>query len=66
MTFGDIWLTTDAVEKGMAREVTALMGERAPPVSMIQIQPLYKPKPQKAQRAKPWCVEYTIVEARIH
>ncbi|GAB7348037.1 hypothetical protein MBLNU459_g6074t1 [Dothideomycetes sp. NU459] len=42
------------LEKGMAREVSALMGERAPPISMIQVQPKYKQRPRRAHRAAPW------------
>ncbi|GAM87298.1 hypothetical protein ANO11243_053200 [Dothideomycetidae sp. 11243] len=42
------------LEKGMAREVSALMGERAPPVSMIQIQPKYKQRPRRLLRVAPW------------
>jgi len=44
------------VEKGMAREVSALMGERAPPVSMIQVQPKYKQRPRRTQKVAPWLV----------
>lgn len=42
------------LEKGMAREVSALMGERAPPVSMIQIQPKYKQRPRRLVKVTPW------------
>jgi len=44
------------VEKGMAREVSALMGERAPPMSMIPVQPRYKQRPKRAHKAAPWYV----------
>lgn len=40
----------------MAREVSALMGERAPPVSMIQVQPKYKQRPRRTQKLTPWLV----------
>lgn len=40
----------------MAREVAMLMGERAPPVSMIQMQPKYKQKPRRSHKATPWSV----------
>lgn len=42
------------LEKGMAREVSALMGERAPPVSMIPVQPKYKQRPRRTHKAAPW------------
>jgi len=52
------------VEKGMAREVTALMGERAPPVSMIQIQPKYKQRPKRFVKVRPWVWSSFKNEAR--
>ncbi|KAK8215204.1 swr complex subunit [Zalaria obscura] len=42
------------LEKGMAREVSALMGERAPPLSMIQVQPKYKQRPKRQHKVTPW------------
>jgi len=42
------------LEKGMAREVSALMGERAPPVSMIQVAPKYKQRPKRIPKSSPW------------
>ncbi|KAF2150610.1 hypothetical protein K461DRAFT_295872 [Myriangium duriaei CBS 260.36] len=52
------------LEKGMAREVSALMGERAPPVSMIQIQPKYKQRPRRLLKVAPWEWTPFINEAR--
>lgn len=40
----------------MAREVSLLMGERAPPVSMMPMQPKYKQRPRRALKAAPWSV----------
>ena len=42
------------MEKGIAREVSALMGERAPPIAMIQVQPKYKQRPRRSQKVAPW------------
>lgn len=42
------------VEKGFAREVAALMGERAPPTAIMQVQPKYKQRPKRQTRAKHW------------
>ncbi|KAH0389320.1 hypothetical protein KCU92_g352, partial [Aureobasidium melanogenum] len=42
------------LEKGIAREVSALMGERAPPIAMIQVQPKYKQRPRRSHRVAPW------------
>ncbi|KAK4986651.1 swr complex subunit [Elasticomyces elasticus] len=41
-------------ERGMAREVSALMGERAPPVAVIQTKPKYKSKSQRLQKVGKW------------
>lgn len=49
-------MLTSVAEKGIAREVSLLMGERAPPVSMIQMQPKYKQKPKRSHKAAPWYV----------
>ncbi|THW69158.1 hypothetical protein D6D19_08553 [Aureobasidium pullulans] len=43
-----------SLEKGIAREVSALMGERAPPIAMIQVQPKYKQRPRRSQKVAPW------------
>ncbi|KAI5236505.1 hypothetical protein E4T43_08587 [Aureobasidium subglaciale] len=43
-----------SLEKGIAREVSALMGERAPPIAMIQVQPKYKQRPRRSHRVAPW------------
>ncbi|KAL9065021.1 MAG: hypothetical protein Q9157_007623 [Trypethelium eluteriae] len=40
--------------EGMARELYALLGERAPPVSMIQEQKQYKQRPKRPYRAAKW------------
>ncbi|KAF2220110.1 hypothetical protein BDZ85DRAFT_31960 [Elsinoe ampelina] len=52
------------LEKGMAREVSALMGERAPPVSMIQVQPKYKQRPKRHTKVTPWELASFKNEAR--
>ncbi|PSK53123.1 hypothetical protein B9Z65_3323 [Elsinoe australis] len=52
------------LEKGMAREVSALMGERAPPVSMIPVQPKYKQRPKRLHKPTPWILEPFKNEAR--
>ncbi|KAF4553314.1 putative SWR1-complex protein [Elsinoe fawcettii] len=52
------------LEKGMAREVSALMGERAPPVSMIQVQPKYKQRPKRHMKVTPWELASFKNEAR--
>ncbi|PNS19554.1 hypothetical protein CAC42_7398 [Sphaceloma murrayae] len=52
------------LEKGMAREVSALMGERAPPVSMIQVQPKYKQRPKRTLKVTPWILEPFRNDAR--
>lgn len=41
----------------MAREVAALMGERAPPISMIPVQPKYKQRPRRQFKPAPWVLE---------
>lgn len=56
-----------AVEKGMAREVSALMGERAPPISMIPVQPKYKQRPRRSHKATPWyAMRATIITQQAH
>ena len=42
------------ISEGMARELYALLGERAPPVSMIQEQKQYKQRPKRPYRAAKW------------
>ncbi|KAL1302262.1 hypothetical protein AAFC00_002683 [Neodothiora populina] len=53
-----------ALEKGMAREVAALMGERGPPISMIPVQPRFKQRPRRSHRAAPWILEPFANQAR--
>lgn len=48
----------------MAREVSALMGERAPPISMIHSQPKYKQRPRRSHRPTPWRFESFTNPAR--
>ncbi|KAI9664783.1 MAG: swr complex subunit [Bathelium mastoideum] len=55
---------TEKKPEGMARELYALLGERAPPVSMIQEQKQYKQRPKRPYRAAKWERTPFLNEAR--